>query len=178
MKITEILLTKDVTKANADMLGGEMLGTSIDEHSEYDLAFKYAGNAVYLFEDPEHSQYLIVDSEGTVTAVAMSVPFIGHEQFVSIQSAPGNKLKLADFYHLLILKGHSLVTDIMQSPGGRKVWERLAGMPHVNIQAYNTKSKKYTYLDSIDDAYVDPMDAQDMKTNKHRQHIVLVATQE
>lgn len=176
MKVTEIILMPDISKDNADMIGGEMLGTNIDENPDYKLFFKYAGNHVYQYSDSEHTTYLIVNAQGTITGVAMTVPYSSFEQVVSIQATNDNTLRLADFYHLLVLKGKTLVSDYMQTPGGRKVWQKLATMPGIKVQAWDHKNKKIVRT-PITDVYVDTMDDEQMKTKSKMQGILLIAKQ-
>ena len=96
--------------------------------SKDNISFKAAGNQ-------NGNKFVVSNLEGTDTA-----PIKAHE-----------------FYHHLIhQQGLHLHSDALQSPGGKKVWERLHKMPGIKMQSLNVETGKYSDIhpnESLDKYY-------------------------
>ena len=71
----------------------------------------------------------------------------------SLDSSIGSPIKAHQFYHHLITQnGVHLHSDNIQSPGGKKVWERLRSMPGIEMKSYHPDG---SYRDIPDSAKLD-----------------------
>lgn len=175
--INEILYVPGVTKDTAEMQGDQWLGEPIADQTDFKLLFKYAGNQVFQHIDNSDSSiyYVVVNDAGIITAVMNTVKYNDGEQVIGIQSTAANTLKLVDLYHLMILKGKKLVSDYIQSPGGKNVWMKLAQLPGINVKAWDHKQQKYIKT-PITDIYVDPNDRKQMASKRDMQHVLLIGS--
>jgi hypothetical protein len=53
-----------------------------------------------------------------------------------LDSAPGNTLRAADFYRILITQLKIILVADAQSPGGKAVWAKLNKFPDVSIHGW------------------------------------------
>lgn len=103
------------------------------------------------------SIYYIVDNR---TGEAQ-IQLMAHERNntlsgLSLFAAPGNTIKAADFYRLLITKLNKVLVASNQSPGSQAVWAKLNKFPDVNIHGWldgkpvniDTKDREYAYGDA------------------------------
>lgn len=81
----------------------------------------------------------------------------------NLQGHPDSTLKAHEFYHHLLLAGHvhELHSDKTQSPGGKKVWERLRKLPNVkmttsdNPKSSGIKNLEKHYAPELDPKYIE-----------------------
>ena len=100
-------------------------------------------------------------------------PYGTADQVTGIVASKENTLKIPALYHLLIVKYDiTLVSDYIQSPGGKKVWERLSDMPGVQVDVWDHKANEFVNTES-DDAFYDINDPDNFAES---QHWLLIAT--
>lgn len=96
---------------------------------------------------------------------------------LNLFAAPGNTIKAADFYRLLITKLDKVLVAAHQSPGSQAVWAKLAKFPDVGVHGWlhgkpvniTPQDRDYAYATS-DQSYASPelKAAHDMKLVAHK----------
>jgi hypothetical protein len=94
----------------------------------------WEGHQVVLFNDPtgRDTFYFLLDGETPVFYIATQP----HEDGVitgNVRKAT-RKFRVTDFYKWLIDQRGVVYSDTMQSPGGQKIWARLAEDPEINVE--------------------------------------------
>lgn len=87
----------------------------------------------------------------------------------SLKGHPESTLKAHDFYHHLLMAGHvnKLVSDKIQSQGGKKVWKKLSTLPHVKLTGSDGKFNR-NFDANYSDSKTDPDSAKLGRTVKRR----------
>lgn len=96
---------------------------------------------------------------------------------LNLFAAPGNTVKAADFYRLLITKLDKVLVGDRQSPGSQAVWAKLNKFPDVGIHGWldgkpvniDTRDREYAYGDRVGSiAPQEFKDAYNMKLVAHK----------
>jgi hypothetical protein len=115
-----------------------------DPEREQHISTMKSGHKIYLHEK-KYGPYTVrtyhaYDPKTKKTTLSAMGDFnkkSGHLHKIELASSPENTLKAHKFYHHLITHHNISIQDDSSSPGNKKVWERLAKMPGVNIHGWS-----------------------------------------
>lgn len=178
--LNEIGYLPDITKANAEMEGQNLLGQSVDDLKGYNykLLEKAGEHNIYVkqFTSVDQTNFVVTDQDNKVTAVMVTKPYGKALQATNISSSDDNTFKLPELYRRLIVNHKkTFVSDFLQSEGGKRVWEKISRLPGVVVFGWNHLTDEVINID-IEDAYVNLLDPDDLETHSDAQQILLVAT--
>lgn len=108
---------------------------------------------------PYRTSYTLHDKDNKIAIKATGKKDGNKFTINSLESSQKAPVKAHEFYHHLITNNDvHLHSDIVQSPGGKKVWERLRGMPNIKIQTYHPDGsyKDIPSSQSLDKYYDSP----------------------
>lgn len=101
-----------------------------------------------------YAMYYVVDN----TTQQAQIQLMAHERNnvltdLNLFAAPGNTIKAADFYRILITKLNKVLVASQQSPGSQAVWAKLNKFPDVGIHGWadgkpvniDTRDREYAY---------------------------------
>jgi hypothetical protein len=179
-KVNEIAYLPDITKANAEMEGQNLLGQTISDLKDYNYKVleKAGDHTIFVKQHTtvDQTNYVVADNNDRVTAVMVTKPYGKAEQATNISASNDNTFKLPELYRTLIVNhGKTFVSDFLQSEGGKRVWEKINRLPGVVVFGWNHLTDEVINID-IDDAYVNILDRDDLETHSDAQQILLVAT--
>lgn len=104
-----------------------------------------------------HVTYALYDMQAKKYAAFLELEAFGRYKlgFDVVQagvrkSYQGQGLMLAFYQWLVKRRGITLVSGLSQSPGGRKLWEKLANSPGIFVYGYDLEHKKYWQIDPED----------------------------
>jgi hypothetical protein len=112
-------------------------------------AHVYYSKKIHANGDTEHV-YRVSDHENKHIHLVLSTHSKkGHkaEHVIKLVGHADNKTKAHDFYHHIITHHDRMLATDHQSPGGKKVWERLAKKKSVNIHGWDPVKKKPVNID-------------------------------
>lgn len=100
------------------------------------------------------SIYYVVDNKTDLAQIQLTATERNNVlSGLGLYAAPGNTIKAADFYRLLITKLNKVLVADKQSPGSQAVWAKLNKFPDVGVHGWlngkavniDTKDREYAY---------------------------------
>ena len=130
------------------------IGKPVGKLGRYPIYRDYLeGQLSYHLLDPDTRQVLITSFGSRYRDNPNSYVISG------LYAAPGNPVRASQFYHALIKDlGLTLVSDVVQSPGGYKVWKELEQrFRDVNVYGYDTRKNQLINIgtDDEEESHVD-----------------------